>query len=499
VEPSSPIEGEVRAKGIALGDETPPTPFAQEANARLKGTRGAHRLEADVLMRRDTNLRVVLEGGLDEKAKTPAWNGRVETLRLAGAGAFALTQPAALSASAERIELGDAQLKGDWGEARFITTRWTPRTLDLKGTSAGIQVQNFARSFRFATVPRSSLVVAADWEVHAAEQFNGTVHLRRVSGDLRVGEPPLPLGLQALEAKLDVVRNRAHATVQLAGERVGKIDGEGTAQLATSSTGWALAPDAPVNAKLVAQHTNLEALGPWLGADAKVGGRLNATVLVDGTGANPRVSGSGRAEDLQLREPQTGFEVEKGMVAVKMTGRSIVIEQFEAVTPWHPSEGAVERMRRVEIPPQGGKITADGSLDLAGRSGTIRVKLDHVPATQLPSRFLALSGEVKLEAGAKELLVGGALRVDAGWIGALDTPLPAPSEDVIVVRAAKPADEEPPKEPIRLDLQAQCRRAPLLPGARAGHAPRGGSACRGFARGRRPESHRVHPHRRRHL
>ena len=69
----------------------------------------------------------------------------------------------------------DAMLKGEWGEAHFNLTRWTPRTLDLKGTSAGIQVQNFARSFRFTTVPRSSLVVAADWEVHAAEQFDGSV------------------------------------------------------------------------------------------------------------------------------------------------------------------------------------------------------------------------------------------------------------------------------------------------------------------------------------
>ena len=205
----------------------------------------------------------------------------------------------------------------------------------------------------------------------------------------------------------------------------------------------------------MAEHTNLEALAPWLGADAKIGGRLNATVLVQGTGADPRVSGSGRAVDLQLREPQTGFEVEKGMLAVRMSGRSVVIEQFEAITPWRPAQAALDRIRGVEIPPQGGRITASGSLDLGGRSGVITVKVDKVPVTQLPSRFLALSGETRLEAGAKELLVTGALKADAGWIGALDTPLPSPSEDIVVVRAAEPvaAGEEAPKEPIRLDLK----------------------------------------------
>jgi translocation and assembly module TamB len=236
---------------------------------------------------------------------------------------------------------------------------------------------------------------------------------------------------------------------------VGRIEGEGSAQVARGPGGWQLAASAPVSAKLVAEHTNLEALAPWLGADAKIGGRLNATVLVDGTGDNPRVSGSGRAVELQLREPQTGFEVEKGTIAVKMSGKSVVIEQFEAITPWRPTEAAVERMRRVEVPPQGGRITAEGALDLTGRTGTIRVKMDKVPVTQLPSRFLALSGEARLEAGAKELLVTGALKADAGWIGALGTPLPSPSDDIVVVRAAKPeaAEGEPAKEPIRLDLR----------------------------------------------
>ena len=455
-EPTSPIDGTVAAKGIALGEEKPPTHFADEASATLKGTRLEHRLDIVAAMRRDTTLRASFAGGLDEKAKALAWNGRVQSVALTGRGAFNLTQPATLSISAERIELGDALLKGEWGEARFIVTRWTPRTIEAKGTSAGIQIQNLARSFRITTVPRSNLVLAADWDVRGAEQLDGTIHLRRVSGDLRVGEPPLPLGLKELDFKADVVRGRLHGTVLLVGERVGRIAGEGTGTVGRGAGGWQLVPAAPVNAKLTAEHTNLEALAPWLGPDARVGGRLNATVLVTGTGADPSVSGEARAVDLAVREPQTGFEIEKGAVAVRMTGKSIVIEQLEASAPWHPSEAARERMRRVEILPESGRITAQGSLDLQARSGTVVVKVDKVPVTQLPTRFLALSGETKLQAGAKELLVTGSLAADAGWIGALATALPSVSEDVVVVRGAQPAttaDEEAPREPIRLDLR----------------------------------------------
>lgn len=454
-EASSPIDGELRVKGLAVGEEKPPTHFADEAVARIKGTRLDHRLDLEAKMNREATLRVALAGGLDPKAKSPAWSGRVENLALTGRGAFQLTRPATLYASAERVELGDASLKGDWGEAHFVTTRWTPKTLDVKGSSAGIQVQNFARSFRFATIPRSNLVVALDWDVHAAEQFDGTASLRRVSGDLRVGEPPLPLGLEALEARLDVVRGRARAKLTLAGERVGRIAGEGTALIARGASGWELAKDAPVSALVTAQHANLAALAPWLGPDSKIGGRIDASVRVEGTGADPKLSGTARAMDLLVREPQTGFEIERGDIALRLEGRTLAIERFEAVAPWHPSDGARERIRRLEIPPEGGRISAEGSIDLAGRRGGIRLKIDKVPVMQVQTRFLALSGEARLEAGEKELLVVGALKADAGWVGALDTPPPSPSEDIVVVRAAKPAagEEEQKREPIRLDLK----------------------------------------------
>ena len=454
-EASSPVDGEVRVGGLAMGEERPPTPIAQQAVARIKGTRIAHRLELDAKMNKDASLRLALDGGLDPKARAVAWNGRLERFALTGRGAFGLAQPAPLFLSADRIELGDALLKGDWGEARFMLTRWTPRTLDVKGTSAGIQIQNFARSFRFATIPRSSLVLAADWDIHATENFDGVATLKRVSGDLRVGEPPTPLGLETLEARLEVVRGRARATVAIAGERVGRLKGEGTGQIARGTSGWELAPGAPLNALVTAEHTNLASLAPWLGPDSRIAGRLDASVKVDGTSAEPRVSGTARATGLALREPQTGFEIEKGDIAVRLAGKSLAIERFSAVAPWHPSEGARARIRRLEIPPEGGKFAAEGSIDLAGRRGAIRITLDKVPVTQLNTRFIALSGETRLEAGEKELLVSGALKADAGWIGALDTPPPSPSEDIVVVRAAKPPadEEEGRREPIRLDLK----------------------------------------------
>jgi translocation and assembly module TamB len=454
-EPDSPVDASLQATGIAVGKASPPTQVAQEAKATLKGTRVAHRLDVDAKLASDTNVRATLQGGIDSRAPALAWNGRVESLVMSGQGAFALAAPATLSLAAARVELGDALLRGDWGEAHLAVTRWTPRTLDFKGTTPGLQMQNIARSFRVGTMPASNLVLAGDWDLHASETFDGSLNVRRVSGDLSVGDPPLPLGLRDLTLQANVVRGRAKGVVNITGEKIGRIEGEGTGSIARGDAGWEFARNAPLDAHLVADIAQLEALAPWLGPEAKLGGRMNADIVVSGTGADPSVSGRARAENLLVREPLTGFEISQGTVALKMTGHSIAIEQFVAKTPWRPTERARERMHGVEVPPDGGTITAEGSIDMAARQGAIRIKADKVPVTQLPTRFVALSGEAQLEAGASGLTAKGSFKADGGWIGALAEALPTVSEDVVVVRKSMPAAEEPVKrrEPIRLDVQ----------------------------------------------
>ena len=453
VEPGSPIDATLQASGVALGKDNPPTPLAETANATLKGTRVAHRLELTATLTRDDSFRAALQGGLDPRARSLAWSGRIESLAMMGRGAFTLASPATLSASAERVELGDATLRGEWGEAQLMVTRWTPRTLDIRGASAGIQIQNLARSFRIDAVPRSSLVLAGNWDIHAAESFDGTLEMRRVSGDLRVGEPPLPLGLQELSLRADAVRGRIKATIAIGGERIGHIRGDGSGHIVRGDAGWVFAANAPVEANVVAEQTSLEGFAPWLGAEARLAGRVNASIAIAGTGADPQVTGTARAEDVVVREPQTGFEVERGQIALRMAGKTLSIEQFSASAPWRPSQAAVERIRGAVAPPDGGKLSAEGSIDLGTRKGAIRIRLDQVPVTRLPTRFLALSGEARLEAGADGLTASGTLKADAGWVGALANALPSVSDDVTVVRASQPAAANAPKrEPIHIDL-----------------------------------------------
>ncbi len=446
-EPDSPIDASLQARGISGGVES--------VDATLKGTRLAHRLEANAQLTRDNSVRLALQGGLDARARTSSWIGRLEAFALEGRGAFTLVAAAPLALSTARVELGDATLRGEWGDARLAVTRWTPTSLDLKGSSAGIQVQNLARSLRVGNVPRASLVVAGDWDIHAGETFDGTVSLKRVSGDLSVGEPPLPLGLQALEVRMDASRGRAKVVANVVGDRIGRIQGEGTGLIANRGGAWTFAADAPVSAKVSADIPDLAAIAPWLGPEAKAGGRLVANVIVSGTGADPRVTGEARAQDLALREPQSGFELEQGQVAVRLDGKALTIERFTASTPWRPSAVARAKLAGVALP-KAGTLVAEGAIDLAARTGSIRITATQVPVTQLQRRFLAMSGEAQLQATADGVLTTGAFKADAGWIGALESPAPSVADDVVVVRAAQPSPSPAKarqKEALRIDAR----------------------------------------------
>jgi translocation and assembly module TamB len=439
VDPQSRIDVAFTAHGIAFGKESPPPPFARSIVATLQGTRAAHTLRVDAQMTKDSRLELALRGGLDARARL-AWSGEVRSLALGGPGSFALVAPVALHASPERVELGDATLRGDWGEARLNVTRWTPTTLDVEGTSSGVEIRTLARSLRLGSAPRSNLVVAGSWSVHAAENFNGSVEFHRLSGDVRVGDPVLALGLTRLDVKADVANGRARANLDIEGERIGRVRGDAAAVLARTAKGWGLAPEAPVAAHVSAEVPDVSTFAAWMGPDANLHGRIAANVAVSGTGAAPHVAGELRASDLALREPQTGFEMAHGEIALRLNGRSIAIDRLSAQAPWHAPQGAIKRIPDAANHAPG-TIEASGSLDLDSREGQIRIRLAQLPVTQTPSRFVAISGEARLAATREGVLAEGDLKADAGWVGALESAPPSVSDDVVVVRAAQPRDK----------------------------------------------------------
>ena len=91
-------------------------------------------------------------------------------------------------------------------------------------------------------------------------------------------------------------------------------------------------------------------------------------------------------------------------------------------------------------------------IDLATRKGAIAAKADRYPVTRLPTRFLAVTGEGRIEIDGSRTAITGDLKADAGWFGIPAAAPPSLSDDVIVERG-RPVEAAPVTERIRLDLR----------------------------------------------
>ena len=419
-----------------------------------QGSRAAHRISAQATLNPKAAVSIALRGGVVPDGQGVAWSGELASLSLSGPGAFSLAAPATLRVAAGSAELGDARLRGGWGEAHLEVTRWMHGAFDAKGSAPSIEVRNLAKSLQLEEPPKSDLVFSALWDLHAADTVDGTIRVRRESGDVRVGDPELAMGLSEATLEVIVSRGRLAGTLDVAGSRVGTIHGEAHGELARSGAAWEFAKSAPVDARVNAALPSLEVLAPWLGPDTKLAGRLDADLVVTGTGADPRIEAKARARQIAYREPRSGFELADGNVSLHLDGTSLVIDELSARTPWRVPERAREALASVKVPDAGGTLSAAGSVDFSAHTGSIRLKVDKVPVTQLASRFIAVSGEARLESGAKGTTVDGSFRADGGWIGALAQAPPSPSDDIVVVRAKEQPAEARSKEPIHIDVSA---------------------------------------------
>jgi translocation and assembly module TamB len=348
-EANGKVDATIDARGITHRTGEAVRPLAEKATLALQGTRSVHALTLAATVTKDSDLRLALQGGLDPRAPRLLWQGNIASLALTGPSAFQLARPASLVLAADRVELGDATLKGDWGEARFAVTRWTPALIEARGSSPGLVLREAARALRLQTLPRGGLSVAGEWDIRAAETVDGVIQIVRTQGDLRVGDPPQPLGLEELKLRVESRRGKAKATASVRGRRIGQLDGEVEATLVRQGAGLAIAPNAPLQGHVEAKMDSIGWVAAWLGPEARADGRASAQLTLGGTMTHPRWRGRVEAENVSLREPLTGFEVEKGVAALALSDTTIVVEKLSASTPWHPSEQAQRRSPAIRI------------------------------------------------------------------------------------------------------------------------------------------------------
>src|SRR5512134_3649179 len=322
---ASDFAGEIRARGTARGSWKEPVATVRAEASRLRVTEaltfdrvtvnasgGLERHEGELSAKNsDLDLKTKLRGGWRDNT----WRGEIVSLSNAGAYAFELRTPATLEAGPKRVALGSFQAELAGARASVESVRWENQRLTSAGRIAGLAVQWIAALLDVDKVA-GDLALDGEWDLAATPKLNGQVSVRRASGDLALGDTALGLSRAELQAKLteDQVAAKAEVTT-----RLGSAKAEGTAS--------GLKPDSQLRFTAEVEAAELRQLTEPLLTQARVSGRVSASLKIAGTVAAPELSGALRGDALGLEMPPWGIAYQDGRVRANLEANRLIVTE----------------------------------------------------------------------------------------------------------------------------------------------------------------------------
>jgi translocation and assembly module TamB len=278
-----------------------------------------------------------------------------------------------------------------------------------------------------AMVPEGQRRIALDvlWDLKFDGRLGGRARIARREGDLLIpGDPPIPLGLKALVLDLTATPTSANASrldakVNLATDKMGLINGTGTAVLVVDAKGgMALDPRQPLRAKLDADIADLAWVGLFVGDSMEVGGTVKANLEAQGTLAGKwSASGSIRGDKLRVVRIDDGVRLIDGTLSARLDGDRVVLEslRFPASLRVMPAEWRTKEWITTNPEAKGGYAEAKGQWNFIDGGGDIRLTLYRFPALQRSDRYAMVSGAIDVKAAMPRIDIVGDLKADAGW------------------------------------------------------------------------------------
>lgn len=304
------------------------------------------------------------------------------------------------------------------------------------------------------------LVFDAHWDARFGDTLRATATLARRSGDVTVladtaegGSARVPAGVRDARITLTSAGEQLTVTARWDSERAGHADGQAVTTLTRGGpAGWSWPDTAPVRGTLSAR---LPRIGVWsvlAPPGWRLRGSLAGDVAVDGTRAQPRLSGTLNADELALRSVVEGVELRNGRLRARLDGDRLRVDEFLLY-------GA-------------GEGTADGTLLARGEGAwtakglqlQAEAKLTKLRASIRSDRDLTVSGDLSARVdGEQGVDVKGQLRVDRARLELPQELPPRLGDDVVVRQAAgkmatpeerkqKEPDKPPPKRPFKLGV-----------------------------------------------
>lgn len=412
--------GSAQAKASALA--LPNGMVLDSVAAKADGTLAKHAGEI-LLSGEGLDLAARVRGGW---RAAEGWAGELYALRNRGAYPLELAEPAALSIAPDRVQLGRLLAKLGDGSLLVQHLAWSPSRLSSIGEVEGLPAQWLVAAAGLGDRVSASLLLDGRWNLAAAPRLDGSLIVRRRSGDIFVLPDELALGLEKAVLEARFVDGAASASAALA-SRYGTADARGNLQGFTR--------DSPLDFTARIRFAELRTLlQPFL-EEARADGRVSAEVRGTGTLGEVKLGGSLEGDALALQIPPYGVFLKDGELRAVLEGDRL-------------------RVTRFSIDGSGGRFSASGTLPLRGQDGAhVDWRAENFGLLARPDLRLTVSGAGEARLAERKVSLSGALRAERGYIELEQQPLPQLGDDVVIAGKPPPAGRQRARVPVALDVQ----------------------------------------------
>ncbi len=428
------FEGKLEAHGVKLAGQR-----LSLVHAAAQGRSNAHTLTLDARMP-DWRLTAGLAGGLEERQACPKgraceatmlWRGTLNHAEVQGPWPLQLTAPASLLLSREQQQVDNLGLTLAGGRVTVEHFSREGAQLATRGRLANLPLAPFLGLLETAPPFTTDLRLAGDWNVRAADHLDGELRLHRESGDVRLTEPALNMGLTTLALDVDAKASLVSVRVDADSHEAGHLHGEGQATLVRSGAVFILPRAAPLVWSAKLDVPDLRLLRPLMPIATRADARLAAQLRGSGSLAAPRIDGRIDADAIRFAMPEEGVSITDGTLRLVLEDDRVRVEEGE-------------------LKGQSGRVLVSGEAQLRNPQAGLTLTFEKFAATNRSDRRVIVSGVTRLAVSEQRLRLEGALRADRARLEMPEVGRPKLSSDVVVV--GRPPREKAAARPVPLQL-----------------------------------------------
>lgn len=419
------FSGQLDARGVQLAGQRLNTLVAD-----LQGRRNAHTLALDARLS-DWRITARLAGGLDDEQ---VWRGQLAQAQAQGRWPMSLISPATLVLSGEQQQVNDLALTVSGGRLSIEQFNRRGSQMSSRGALGNLPLAPFLSMLETELPFTTDLRVNGDWDLRAGDTLDGTLHLRRLAGDVRTKSPAQSLGLSHLVLDLSAVANRVSGYIEATSREAGQLRVDAQAPLQRTEAFFTLPRTAPVAWTAKLDVPDMRLIRPFLPVGIRFDARLNAELTGGGSLAAPRADGHIVADGIRFSMPEQGVSTTGGRLRLVLSGSRVRVE-----------EGVLQG--------QSGRIVLSGEARLKDPQAGLALNFEKFAVTNRSDRRVIVSGVSELAYGHQGLKVEGALRVDRARIEVPEASRPALSADVVVAGQPPPARARAQRVSLAFDLK----------------------------------------------